>query len=134
MTSSLRHFSFRFAKRVQQMASSLRSNWRNDTVVEPIAFSGTYAILIGGTAQILFSSGEVDNGAIIFNPQTAAQQNIATAESIWYDITGAIAVMHAGGTSVELFPGQTLPVPRGIVTALSWIAATTGHRISGYKW
>ena len=100
--------------------------------------AGALTLQNGSTAQTLFGAGEPSNGGVIANPaqNDVTGQNIspAASESIWYDITGAVPVMAAGGTSMELKPGQTVGLPGGMVDAISWIAVTAGHRISGYTW
>jgi hypothetical protein len=100
--------------------------------------AGALTLAGAATPQALFVAGEAGNGGVIENPllNTATGQNITptTAESIWYDLTGAVPVMAAGGTSMELAPGQTVALPGGLVNSVSWIAATAGHRIAAYRW
>ncbi len=98
----------------------------------PAAFSGSYTIGSGGTAQTLAAAGEITTGCLIKNPLTATQQNIMTAESVFINFN-TTATAAAGGTSVELAAGDSIACPGKTLLAVSIIAATTGHRIEGFK-
>ena len=101
----------------------------------PSGVSGTPAILgVNGTAQSLFARGEVTRSCAIINPTTAAEQNVAAAEAIWVDFTGAAAVAASGGTSIPIEAGSAIACPGPLTTSVSWIAATAPHRITAYHW
>lgn len=100
--------------------------------VTPAAFSGLYAIASGGVAQQLAAAGEVKNNCVVLNPTSATQQSIGSAESLFINFV-TTATVAAGGTSIELLPGQAVGCPGGSLLAISVNAATTGHRFSGYR-
>ncbi len=87
----------------------------------------------GGTAQFAFLAGEIQHGCAINNPPLAADQNIAAAEEIWVDFTGAPAVAQSGSTSNKVLAGSGIGCPAS-TAAVSWIATTVNHRISGFRW
>jgi hypothetical protein len=68
------------------------------------------------------------SGLMIFNPATAAGQNIATAESLFINLHGNAGVND--GTSYEVTPGGSFACPATSVptNAISVNAATTNHR------
>lgn len=91
----------------------------------PSAPSGALTLTSGGTAQTLFNAGEITNGCTIQNPSTATEKmhvNLFTT-----------AVNTDGGTSIELGIGASMACGP-LTTAVSWIAATTGHAINAIKW
>lgn len=92
----------------------------------PTAPSQSLTLAAGGTAQNLFAAGEVFRGCAITNPQTAT-------EPIWVNFY-TTAVAAANTTSIPLVAGQSIGCPGGLTTAVSWIAATTGHQINAYRW
>lgn len=98
----------------------------------PAAFSGTYAIATGGSAQNLAAAAEIVNGCIIKNPQSATEQGIAAAESLRVNFV-TTATQTAGGTTIELEPGVAIPCPGKTTLAISINAATTGHKLEGYR-
>lgn len=93
----------------------------------------------GGTAQN-FQNATSNSGTgaqspvscLIVNPATATDQNIATAEEIWVNVLGA-ATQTAGATSIPVAAGQSITLAPA-TSAISWNAATTGHKITGYCW
>lgn len=90
---------------------------------------------LANTAQRAFTSlapGSAPVDVVIINPFLASEQGLTIAETIWVDPTGATAVESAGGTSIPLEPGQSITFPRTI-QAVSWIAATAGHKIVAYQ-
>lgn len=87
--------------------------------------SGARTLVTGGTAQTLFTAGEVVHDCLILNPATAT-------ERIWVNYIGT-AVAAAGGDSFPLEIGQGVACGGGLTTGTSWIAATTGHTISAFK-
>lgn len=85
------------------------------------------------TAQNLFTPNEVAHGCVIVNPLTSFDQNVTPAETIWLSfVTTAQATPNS--TSLAIYAGQSVGCPGGLTTAVSWIAATTGHLISAYKY
>jgi hypothetical protein len=96
--------------------------------------SGATTLATGGTAQNVFGPGEVQFGCAIANPATATDEGgIAAAEEIWVSFVGT-AVAASASASVAVAAGSAITCPSGLYTAVSWIAATTGHKISAYKW
>jgi hypothetical protein len=102
--------------------------------LSPRAPSGATTISSGGTAQSLFAKGEVVGGCYIYNPLTATQQNISTAESLFVNFTGSAAVAAANGQNQEIQPGVAFPCPGPLATSTSIIAATSSHRFTVYEW
>lgn len=83
----------------------------------------------GGQVQTLFAAAAITVGALVVNPATAAGQGIATAENVYYTIDGTDPSTTEGGSVFALLPGQALTLGP-MATALKWVAATTGHKIS----
>lgn len=102
--------------------------------ITPAAPSGSLTLATGGTSQLLATAGTATHGGMIYNPATAAEQGIATAESVFVSFTGTPAVASAGAQSFEILPGGDLSLPAGLTTAVNWIAATTGHKITAAVW
>lgn len=100
----------------------------------PRAATGTLTLATGGTAQDLSTVRTAGDAisCLVKNPLTATDQGIASAERVWINfLTTATATSGAG--SIPLEPGDWIIV--GPQTgAVSWIAATTGHKISGVCW
>jgi hypothetical protein len=83
----------------------------------PIA-PASHTIAAGGTAQNIFAAGAIPNVADIINPSTAS-------ETLYVDVvTAAVA---GSGTSIPIPPGGAYRISRPISTAVSVVAATTGH-------
>jgi hypothetical protein len=93
---------------------------------------GALTLAQAATAQIVFTAGEVAHGCLITNPLIAADQGIATAEEIWVSVA-ATATQSAATPSIPIPPGSSFSCGGGLTTAVSWIAATQGHKISAYK-
>ena len=102
------------------------------TGTTPTDCSGT--ITTGGTAQNAFTAGSTKHGFTIVN--------LDTTEPLWISFTTTAAANTAGSyplqaptASTFASPGSfTAPVGFGINTALSVIAATTGHKFSCTWW
>lgn len=123
------------------IGSAIPSGTNTIGAVTPSSYTGSAAatagattLAAGATAQTLFTAAEVTHGCAIQNPSTATLQGIATAESIWVDVTGTDAVEAAASSSVEIAPGSSFPCPGGNAPKITWIATTIGHKISAYKW
>ena len=99
-----------------------------ESAYTPRAPSGVTTLASGGAAITLCAAGEVTRGGLISNPSTAAAQNVATAESIFVNLIGT-ATTTPGGNVFEVLPGASFPLPP-LTTAVSWTAATAGHKIS----
>lgn len=97
--------------------------------VTPAAPSGSLTLTTGGTAQALASTGSVLRMLIVNNPSTASLQGIVTAESVFVNVVST-ATNTAGGQSIEILPGEKWSFNLGILTAVSWNAPTTGHKIN----
>jgi hypothetical protein len=96
---------------------------------------GTFAsadsfIAVGGTSQIALPINAARKRFEIFNPSSAAGQNIGAAETLFVNYTNAAGVND--GTSFELFPGASFDTGYGPVTtqAITVNAATTNHRFA----
>ncbi len=100
-------------------------------MASPSAWAQT--ITTGGAAQQLWAAGQVSRGCFVQNPQTAAAQGIATAESLWIDFTGA-AASPTSGTAMEILPGVAWPCPPPSFGSVSIYGATTGHKFNAQKW
>jgi hypothetical protein len=90
-------------------------------------------IAVGGTAQTVWTAGQVSRGCFVQNPQSATAQNIAAAESLWISFDGS-AASPTSGTSMEILPGATWPCPLTPVGQVSVYGVTTGHRFNIIKW
>lgn len=93
---------------------------------------GAMSLAQAATAQVLFTAGEVAHGCLITNPLSAADQGIATAEEIWVSVA-ATATQSAATSSIPIPPGSSFSCGGGLTSAVSWIAASQGHKISAYK-
>ena len=94
--------------------------------------AGTASAIVTGGAATTLITGPV-NGCYITNPETATEQNIATAEVAYVNpVTTAAAT--GRGTNSKLSPGQSFSCPPGMTTNLSAIAATTAHAFNVVKW
>lgn len=88
-------------------------------------------IAAGGAANILVT-GPV-KGCYIVNPVTAADENIAAAETVYLNpVTTATA--NGRGTNSAIVPGQSFSCVPGQTTNVSGIAATTGHALNVVAW
>ena len=95
--------------------------------VTPTVAGGTLTLASGGAASTLSASTTTARSCLIQNPSTATGQGIATAETIWVNyVTTATAA--SGGSSFEVVSGGNITTPQTTL-AVSWIAATTGHKI-----
>jgi hypothetical protein len=94
--------------------------------ITPTAPSGALTLVTGGTAQNLFGAHEVSRGCTITNPSTAT-------ETAWVNFY-TTAVGAEGNTSIPLPPGVSIGCGGPIATAVSWVAATTGHKINASRW
>ena len=101
--------------------------------ITPKAASGSLTLATGGAAQTLFAAGEVVAGCVIGNPTTATEEGIGAAEAISVSLI-TTAVAGGGVATTILEAGQWMGCGAGLTTAVSWIAATTGHKINAYVW
>ena len=95
----------------------------------PRAPTGNLTLVAGGTAQNFQNAGNYV-ACVVTNPTTAAEQGIGAAEAIWVNAVTA-ASASAGATSIPVEAGQSMTFGPTL-QAISWIAATTGHKVSGY--
>lgn len=103
--------------------------------VTPTSCSGTIAS--GGTPQNALAASSTRHGFVIANTDASA----GSGEPLWISFTGAAAPNTAGSyplsapTSSTTFSGLTsFTAPYGWNTALSIVAATTGHKFSCTAW
>ena len=97
--------------------------------------SGNPVLTTANSSQVLFTAGSISNCFLIQNPSSAAGQNIATAEIIYVDLTGAPASA-GSATSIEVLPGGSITCagkPAASVS-ISWTAATSGHSVKAQRW
>jgi hypothetical protein len=92
--------------------------------------TGSLTLASAGVAQNFQNAG-VSVFCVIKNPATATEQGIGTAEAIWVNVTGT-AVAGGGGASISLEPDESQTVGWTGGLAISWVAATAGHKIEGY--
>lgn len=89
----------------------------------------TTTLATGGTAQSI----AVTHGGYICNPLSTTDQGISPVEVIYINIvTTATAVGNAGNSNITA--GQCFNVPAGYSGNVSWIAATTGHKLNVSVW
>lgn len=88
------------------------------------------SITLGGTAQNALTANATRKGCTIQNPATAADQGIGAAENLYVRFGGTAV---SASDSWELTPGQSMSCAPSsgqiVVTAVSVVAATTGHKI-----
>ncbi len=85
-------------------------------------------VKVGGQSVIAIFGGE--SGAVITNPQAAADQNVYPSELLYYSLLSPATLVVGNGTFV-LYPGETYTAPPS--SAPIWVnAATSGHRFSAF--
>lgn len=85
----------------------------------------TTTLATGGTAQNIAAT----HGGYICNPLSTTDQGISPVEVIYVNIvTTATAVGNAGNSNITA--GQCFNIPAGFSGNVSWIAATTGHKLN----
>ena len=84
-------------------------------------------VSIGGQPVVAVYGGV--QGGLIFNPQFAADQGIAAAETLFVDLINP-ATPYESPTTYPIQPGQTWNVPAGQANNVTVNAATSGHRFS----
>ena len=96
--------------------------------------SGSRTLTLGGTAQNFMNAEPASSplSCLIVNPLTATEQGIAGAESIYVNVIGSASATGGGASYVVAPGGSTITGPQ--TGAVSWVAATTGHLITGYCW
>jgi len=94
----------------------------------------------GGVAQTLMAeqTREMMLTCMFRNPTTAIDQGISAAlgalpEAVYIRWDGVAATATSGGPSFMIGPGETL-ITGPQVKSISWIAATTGHKLQGACW
>jgi len=86
------------------------------------------ALTTGGVSQTLMAANAARKSFFVQNPATIAGQNVPTLESVFVDYNGAAGVDN--GSSVEILPGGAISVgPLCTTQAITFVAATTGHRV-----
>lgn len=100
----------------------------------PLAVTGSLTLTTGGTAQNAEAAQSSNDpiSCLIKNPLSSTDQGIATAERVYVNAQGTAAAA-AGGSSVSLEAGDWM-ITGPQTGAVSWIAATTGHKIQGWCW
>jgi hypothetical protein len=99
--------------------------------VTPVALT-VHVVTTGGTAVTAFA-GPV-KGCEIYNPPTATDEGITTAETLYVDIVNTATVGAANGTSHPVPPGSSWNCPPGQTTSLSANGATSLHNFVGSTW
>jgi len=92
-------------------------------------------ITVGGTSKTLAAVNLARNALVIANPSTAAAQGIATAESLFVNLTAAATL--TGANFAEIVPGGRLSLGiEGVVdtSLVTIIGATTAHRYYAMEW
>ncbi len=109
-----------------------------DTAVKPgqiFPGAGTLSLTLsaGGVAQTLMAAQPASSpiACMFRNPDTTADQGV-TAEIAYINTVGT-AVASQAGASITLNPGDAI-VTGPQTRAISWIAATTGHKLQAWCW
>jgi hypothetical protein len=102
---------------------------RNRTVV-PAACTGNLTLANANQPQSAQQAQASPVTIILYNPDNAVDQGIGAAEPIWINAVGPAAAA-SGGSSIKLNPGASIVIGP-IVGAVSWVAASAGHKIEGY--
>lgn len=107
-------------------------NSSSSTPLTPIAPpGGNLTLTTGGTSQQLLSTVGCPNFITVSNGQTTADQGgIAAAEPAYYNPTGNAASATPGGQSIPIYPGVKTSIVAQAGTAITWVAATTGHQLT----
>jgi hypothetical protein len=112
------------------LASPAFAQQRSSTNVTPIDCSGT--ITLGGTAQNALNPSKGRQGFQI--------QNLDTGEALWINLNGVAAASTPGSyalaaaTATTFQNGGSFYTTYGFNTAISIVAATTGHKYTCTVW
>jgi hypothetical protein len=99
----------------------------------PRACGGVTVVATGGQAVAPYTPGS-SNGGYIYNPLSATDQGIATAENLYLNPTAAAGTT-GNGQTVALSPGQPWYIPAGVnLGSLTINAATSGHNFVCVRW
>src|SRR5215469_7710219 len=97
----------------------------------PVVGPNTTTSATPGTAVIGISSNQA--GGYIVNPALAADQGLATAESLYVNqVTNA--ALQANGTTIELLPGQSYSVIPSTTTPVTVSAPSASHNFTAVQW
>lgn len=92
-----------------------------------VGTGATFNLTYEGIAQTLMAANASRKSFFIQNPSTAKGQGIAAAESMFINYTSAAEV--EDGVSIEVLPGDSVPIGPVVSTELISVEATTlGHR------
>lgn len=112
---------------------SAKVNYTQELQYTPAAPASTaWTLQQANVPQTLYARGTVTRGGWITNPATAAGQGIGAAENVYVTLDDTEPTTTEGGSVFAILPGQTLALPP-LATAVKWIAATVGHRVSTWK-
>jgi len=92
---------------------------------------GATSIVTGGTPVTAIHA--LLSGGFVWNPQTASDQGIAIAETLYVSEVGP-AGLTANQTTVALLPGQFYFATPNSTKSVSVNAATTGHKFTAVLW
>lgn len=115
--------------------ASADTNVKPGQIFPPAGTIPTLTLTLGGTAQTLVAAQPASSpiSCMFKNPGDATDQGIATAEKAYIRMDGTAATAAGGTASMTLDPGDVLTTgPQ--VKVISWIAATTGHKLEGFCW
>jgi len=91
-------------------------------------------VTTGGTFVVAVAANALgQNGGIITNPASAADQGIGSAEPLYINPVDD-ATLQANGNTFELQPGQSWVLIPGQTTATTANALTSGHKFSCVKY
>lgn len=97
-----------------------------------ISPSSNLTLVAAGVSQTLIAANACPNFVTIENSTTAAAQGgIAAAESVWVRRTSGNSIMTGGSGSTEIASGVRQSFLASTV-AMTWIAATIGHKINAW--
>lgn len=84
----------------------------------------------GGAPQTLVAAGTCNGILWVNNALEAANEGAVGPEPVFVTLLGS-AASGGGGPSIQISPGVIQPLlPQG--NAVSWVAATTGHKINAF--
>lgn len=102
------------------------------TNVTPTDCSGT--VTTGGTAQNAFAASSTRHGFTIVNLDTTEPMWISFTGTATANTVGSYPIQAATATTFAGAGSYTSPIGFGMSTALSVVAATTGHKWSCTWW
>lgn len=88
---------------------------------------GSTTITLGGTAQNLFAGTTPTNGFTVINPDPSEDCWLSQSTTAAANATGSIRLPANGG-------GYETPPTSKPISAVSVVCATTGHKLTAWRW